>query len=127
MCSSDLESLTEFFKELDAIAKPVDADELTKARNYITLGLPSEFETLNDLATHLEEMVVYNLPDDTYQSYVGAIAKVTPAEVQKAAARYIQPDKMAIVIVGDRKAIEPGIAALSLGPLRVVPLEEFFK
>jgi hypothetical protein len=34
---------------------------------------------------------------------------------------------MAVVIVGDRKAIEPGIAALNLGPLHVVPIEEFFK
>jgi hypothetical protein len=34
---------------------------------------------------------------------------------------------MAVVIVGDRQAIEPGIAKLDLGPLRVAPLEEFFK
>ena len=47
--------------------------------------------------------------------------KVTAADVQKAAARYIQPDKMAVVIVGDRKAIEPGIAALNLGRLRICP------
>ena len=55
------------------------------------------------------------------------MTKVTAADVQKAAARYVQPDKMAVVIVGDRKAIEPGIAALKLGPMRVVPIEEFFK
>ena len=70
---------------------------------------------------------VYNLPEDTYQSFVGAVQKVTVADVQKAAARYIQADKMAVVIVGDLKAIEAGIKALNLGPIRVVPLEEFFK
>jgi hypothetical protein len=32
-----------------------------------------------------------------------------------------------VVIVGDRKAIEPGVAQLNLGPLRVVSIEEFFK
>jgi hypothetical protein len=47
--------------------------------------------------------------------------------VQQAAERYIRGDRMAVVVVGDRKVIEPGIAALKLGPLRVVPVEEFFK
>ena len=43
------ESLTEFFKELDAIRTPIPETELTKAKNYITFGFPSEFETLGDL------------------------------------------------------------------------------
>ena len=34
-------------------------DELAKAKNYITLGFPSEFETIGDLSAHLEEMIVY--------------------------------------------------------------------
>ena len=93
----------------------------------LTVAFPAEFETTRALAQKLEEMVVYNLPDDTYQSFVGAVQKVAVADVQKAAARYIQSDKMAVVIVGDLKAIEPGVKALNLGPIRVVPIEEFFK
>ena len=114
------ESLTEFFKELDAIAKPVDADELTKARNYITLGLPSEFETLNDLATHLEEMVVYKLADDYFNGYSGKIQAVTSPALAKAAATYVQPPKFAVVVVGDRKVIEAGVRGLNLGNVRLM-------
>jgi zinc protease len=121
------DALREFFVELDAIGKPIPEEEVAKAKNYVALGFPSEFETTRNLAQKLEELVVYNLPEDTHQSFVGAIAKVTAADLQKAAARYIQADKMAVVIVGDRRAIEPGIAALKLGPMRVVPIEEFFK
>jgi hypothetical protein len=44
--------------------------------------------------------------------------------VQKAAAAYIQPDRFLVVVVGDRKAIEPGIQKLGLGPVRVVSVEE---
>ena len=109
------------------ILKPIPAEELEKAKNYVALGFPGEFETTGDLAQKLEELVVYNLPDDTYPNSCGADPEVTAADLQKAAARYIQPDKMAVVVVGDRKAIEPGIAALNLGPIRVVPIEEFFK
>lgn len=121
------EALREFFVELEGITRPVPADEVEKAKNYLALGFPAEFETTRNLAQKLEELIVYGLPDDTHQAFIGAVMKVTPAEVQKAAIRYVQPDRLAVVIVGDRKAIEPGIAKLNLGPIRVVPIEEFFK
>ena len=121
------EALREFFVELDAIRTPIPAAELEKAKNYVALGFPAEFETSRDLAQKLEEMIIYSLPDNTFQSFVGAVTRVTAAEVQQVAERYIRGDRMAVVVVGDRKVIEPGIAALKLGPLRVVPVEEFFK
>ncbi|MCC7241092.1 MAG: insulinase family protein [Acidobacteria bacterium] len=121
------EALKEFFVELEAIRRPVPEAELTRAKNYVALSFPSEFETSRDLAQKLEELIVYHLPDDTYRTFVSAVEKVTVADVQKAAATHIQPDKMAVVVVGDRKLIEPGIAALELGTIRIVPIEEFFK
>ena len=51
------ESLTEFFNELEAIAAPIGADELAKAKNYLALGFPGDFETIGDLAARLEELV----------------------------------------------------------------------
>jgi zinc protease len=121
------DALREFFVEFDHILEPMPAAELEKTRNYVALSFPGEFETSRNLAQKLEELVVYNLPEDTFQTFVQAVEKVTVADVQKAAAKYILPARMAVVIVGDRKAIEPGIAALKLGPIRVVPIEEFFK
>jgi predicted Zn-dependent peptidase len=118
------EALREFFNELQAIRKPVPAEELAKAKNYIALGLPSEFETMGDLSSHLEEMIVYHLPDDYFSRYVGSIQAVTVEAVSRAAATYIQPDKFAVVVVGDRSVIEPGIKALGLGPVRVVTVNE---
>ena len=52
---------------------------------------------------------------------------VTAADVQRVAERHIQPDKFAVVIVGDRKVIEPGVAALNLGPLKIVEPAEVMK
>jgi zinc protease len=53
--------------------------------------------------------------------------RVTAADLQRAAARYIQPDKMAVVVVGDRSSIEGPIRGLNLGPIHVVPIDDFFK
>jgi len=118
------EALQEFFNELNAITKPVPADELGKAKNYVALGFPAEFETSQDLASRLEEMVIYRLPDDYFERYVANIQSVTPEAVQQAAATHIQPGRFAVVIVGDRKVIEPGIGALKLGPVRVLSVAE---
>jgi predicted Zn-dependent peptidase len=46
----------------------VPADELDKAKNYVALGFPGEFETTRNLAQKLEELVVYNLPEQTFQT-----------------------------------------------------------
>ncbi len=118
------DALREFFNELAAIGSPVSADELTKAKNYVALGFPSEFETIQDLASHIEEMVVYKLPGDYFSHYVANIQAVTVADVQKAAATYIQPGKFAVVIAGDRKAIEAGVRGLKLGQVRILSVEE---
>ena len=95
------EALTEFFKELDAIRKPIPAEELEKAKNYVALLLPRNFETTESLAGSLAQMFVYNLPADYFETYTRAVRAVTPADVQRAAERYIQPDKFAVVVVGD--------------------------
>jgi predicted Zn-dependent peptidase len=49
---------------------------------------------------------------------------VTAADVQKAAATYIQPGKFDVVIAGDRKAIEAGVRSLNLGQVRIVSVQE---
>jgi zinc protease len=118
------EAIHEFFNELNGISKPIPADELTKSKNYIALGFPSEFETAADLSRRLEELIVYRLSDDYFERYIANVQAVTADAVQKAAARYVQPTRFAVVVVGDRKTIEPGIRALNLLPIRVMTVEE---
>jgi predicted Zn-dependent peptidase len=121
------DALREFFNELNGILTPVPAEELSKAKNYVALGLPGEFETTGDLARKLEELVVYNLPDSTFTTLVANVTAITAADVQRAAARYIQPERMAVVVVGDRKTIEGPIRGLNLGPITIVPIDDLFR
>jgi predicted Zn-dependent peptidase len=121
------EALTEFFKELEAIRKPIPSDELEKAKNYIALQLPRNFETTQSLAGSLAQMFVFDLPPDYYATFTDRVRAVTAADAQRAAERYIQPDKFAVVIVGDLKAIEPGIKALNLGPITTVTIDDVMK
>jgi hypothetical protein len=44
--------------------------------------------------------------------------------VLKASMTYIQPQRFLVVVVGDRKTIEPGIRALNLGMVRTMSIQE---
>jgi predicted Zn-dependent peptidase len=122
-----VESLQEFFKELNAIRQPISAEELTRAKNYQALGFPAEFETTSGMAGNLAQLVIYSLPETFFNDYVTKILAVTPAEVTRAATQYIQPDRFAVVIVGDLAKIEKGIRAANLGPVKVVTADEVLK
>jgi len=120
------ESLTEFFNELNGILKPVPATELARAKNYVALRFPSGFEATSDISRRLEDVLVYKLPDDYFSKYVQNIQAVTGADVQRVAQKYIAPDRFAVMVVGDRKAIEPGIRALNLGTVKELTVDEVF-
>jgi len=120
------EALREFFNELNAIGEPIPADELDKAKNYVALSFPSEFETIGDLASSLEQMAVYGLPGRYFADYIANIQAVTTTDVQRAASIYIQPERFIVVVAGDRAVIEPGIRTLGLGPVTVMSVAQAF-
>jgi predicted Zn-dependent peptidase len=111
-------SLIEFFYELRRIRDSLVSDEeLAKARAYVTLGLPREFETTRGTAAQFLDLLQNDLPLDYYASLVPRINAVTAADVQRVARRYIDPDHFAVVVVGDKSQIEAGIRALGEGPI----------
>lgn len=120
------ESLQEFFNELNGILQPVPEEELARAKNYVTMRFPAGFETTGDISRRLEEVLTYELPDDYFSNYVQRIQAVTQADVQRVARKYIDPSKLAVVVVGDAKAIAPGIASLKLGPSKTLTLDSIF-
>ena len=112
-------SLVEFLRELRSIRDTVSSTELARAKQYLQLGLPSDFETTTDIAFQLVPVVVYGLPADYYSTYVQQIENITQADVQRVARQYVDPSRMSIVVVGDRASIENGLRALNVGAISV--------
>jgi predicted Zn-dependent peptidase len=121
------DALKEFFNELNGMLKPVPADELQKAKNYAALGFPGEFETTGQLAAKLEEVAVYDLPDDVFTKYVPSVQAVTAADLSRVAKQYLLTDRMAVVVVGDRATIEAPVRAAGVGPVTIVPVDDVLK
>ena len=113
-------ALIEFMKELRSIRETIPTEELEKTKRYLQLQLPERFETTGGIAGQLAGLVTYDVPLGFYNSYTQNIGAVTQADVQRVAKQYIDPDKLAIVIVGDRKSIEPALKATNIGNVVVV-------
>jgi len=113
-------SLVEFLRELRRIRdEAVPQAELDKAKAYIALGLPGNFETTGGAAAQFRDLLTYGLPLTYYGTYIQRITAVTAADVQRVARQYLDPDRFAIVVVGDRSQIEAGIRALNEGPISI--------
>lgn len=97
------------------VTEPVGGAELARAQSYLVLGLPRTFETTGDVAEHLSELALYDLPRDYYEKYVAAVRAVTPAEVQAAASRWLRPDELVIVVAGDAAAVRGDLEDLDIG------------
>jgi zinc protease len=110
------ESVQELEKELSGIvgARPVTPDELTAAKGSLTLALPGRWETINAVAGSVVEVVTYGLGDGYYDAYAGKVVALTPEQVA-AAAKFLRPDQVVWVVVGDRSKIEKGLSELGLG------------
>jgi predicted Zn-dependent peptidase len=117
-------ALAEFIKELNRILKPVTDDELVRGKNYVALSFPSEFQNVGQIAGNLQELVIYDLPDDYFNNYTSRILAIDKKDVQRVAKKYIDPEKVAIILVGDRAKIEGGVRALNLGPIELLTIEQ---
>lgn len=109
-------AVTEILREIKRMTDtPVSADELTMAKDSIARALPSEFETSNSSAGTLASLFVYGLGLDYFAKYPEAISVVTAPAVQASARKYLVPERMVIVVVGDRGKIEAALRQLNLG------------
>ena len=118
-------SLTEFMNELKDIRgpRPLTAAETDAARNSIVRGYPRRFETPDATINVLGDLALYNLPDSEIGNYLTQVSNVKPDDITRVTAKYLSPDKMTVVVVGDLAKIRSGIEALNLGPISVLDAE----
>ena len=62
-----------------------------------------------------ERLEFYGYPADYLETYKAALEKVTLADLTAAAKKYIHPDKLAVLVVGNGPEIKPGLDALNMG------------
>ncbi len=100
-------SLTEIFKEIQRLQdEPPPAEELRGIQNYLAGTFVLQNSSRQGIINQLATVDLFGLPDDFLRTYVQRVYAVTPADVQRIARTYLDEEKMAIVVVGDRATVE---------------------
>jgi zinc protease len=110
----------EVFNELrrmrDTVMSP---EEMRLSKDSITRSMPGRFERGTDAAGSFAELFTYDLPLDYFSKLPDLINAVTAEQAQGAAQKYIHPEKMIVLAVGDRAKIEAEMKKLSLGKAEI--------
>jgi zinc protease len=117
-------ALAEFFRELEGMHESIPPDEVDRARNFLAMRFPAGFQSVAGTASHLGEVVQYGLPADYFDNYVDNILAVTNEDVERVAREYLDARNVAVIIVGDRAAIEQQVRAENPGTIRFLEVTD---
>jgi zinc protease len=104
-------SLKEIFYEIDRLQKEAPSEEeMSGLKNYLAGIFVLRNSNRQGLIQQLRYVDLHQLGDDYLNTYVQKIYAVKPVDVQAMAKKYLQADKMAVVVVGDQSKISDQIA-----------------
>lgn len=95
--------------------EPVSAAELDLVKNYLTGNFSLSLENPQTIANFAINIDRFNLPKNFYKDYLKNIAKVTAEDIQKAASKFIQPEKAHIMVVGKASEVAAKLARFTIG------------
>jgi zinc protease len=93
--------------------------EVAKARTVVVRSLPEFFQRNASIARLLTDLWVHDVPIQYYQRFARDVGAVTGARVRRLAGAFASARDAAIVIVGDRKAVMPGLRRLGFKQVEV--------
>lgn len=113
------QAMAGFMEHLERIvAEAPPEDELANAKRFLSDSFPLDIETAGRVASMVEALRSFGLPDDYWDGYRTAIRSVTAEQAHDAAREYIRPDRALIVAVGRAADIVEPLRRY--GPVRVV-------
>lgn len=104
-------SLKEIFGEIERLQKEAPpVAELQGIQSFLSGLFVIQNSTRYALIGQLRYVDLQGLGEDYLKTYVQKVNAVTPTEVQTMTAKYIKPEMMTIVVVGDRGKISQQLA-----------------
>ena len=110
------ESVAETLREFNDVhgGRPLTQEELDIAKAGILQGYPASFERPGQVISHLLQVVLFDLPNDYFKTVKPKIEEVSLEDVHRIGAERILPDRLSVLVVGDRKEVESGLRHLDL-------------
>jgi zinc protease len=111
------EAVFETLSEFDDISgrRALTEEELENARNGLSLGYPAGFERPAQLLGQLVTLAQFGLPDDYFRTFENRLAEVSQADTHRVGAEYLSPERLTVLVVGDREQVEGPLRELGYG------------
>lgn len=112
-----LEALRKQMDEL--VQKGVKDEEVRKAKDSILNSFIFSFDSKQKVLAERMAYEFYGYPTDTLERYRAGIEKVTVADVDRVARKYIHPEKLAVLVVGNAKDFDKELSIFG----KVTPID----
>jgi predicted Zn-dependent peptidase len=100
----------------------VTEEELTRNVASEIGELPGQFETSGAVLSAMQNLALYDRPDDYYETLVDRYTGQTAASLDAAARAALDPDEFVFIVVGDASVVQPQLEGLGL-PIEVREME----
>lgn len=118
------ESVAEVVRQLHLLQEqPISQAEMIAAKRADLQQSASTLETSAGIASQMGLLWSWHLPMTALQGESEGVQQTGLLAVRAAVARYADPRKASLLVVGDRRKIESGLRELHLGPVVVLDLD----
>jgi zinc protease len=107
-------------REMDKlITGTVSTEEMKKAKDAILNSFIFEFDSKQKVLAERMRYEFYGFPPDFLEQYRANIEKVTASDVDRVARKYVHPEKMAVLVVGNAKDFDRELSTFG----KVTPID----
>jgi zinc protease len=118
---STIESIQALDEDIDNLAKqPITAEEIQHAKDAILNAFIFRLDSPDKVLAERLTYEFYGYPADWLDKYPAEIQKVTAADVNRVAAKYVHRDQLAVLVVGNTKEFDKPLS--SLGPVKEIDI-----
>jgi len=121
--ASTVEATKAAFAEIASLTStPFTQDELDRGKDNLLSSFLFRYDTREKVLAERERLEFYGYPADYLVTYKAALGKVTLADLDRVAKKYIHPENYAVLVVGNGPEIKPGLDELKKGPVQPIDI-----
>ena len=118
---STIESIQATDEDIDNLAtQPITDDEIQRAKDSILNAFIFRLDSPDKILGERMAYEYYGYPPDWLDKYQAEVKKVTTADVNRVAAKYLHKNQLAVLVVGDTKDFDKPLS--SLGPVKDIDI-----
>ena len=117
-----VEAMREVAKEIRGVAgdRPLVGEEYASIMRNMTSRLAGRFDTLAALEAAAITSINLKLPDNYWSEYAGNIGRLSEPQLATAARRFVRPEQLTWLVIGDLRKIEAKVRELNWGEVVVL-------